>query len=110
MYKIVIFGKGWLGGKYADYLGAELSGADITNKQGVAEELDRARPDVVINTAGKTGRPNVDWCEEHKEETVASNITGPLVLMGECLKRNIRMVHLSSGCIFNGEAPHPDGF
>ena len=60
------------------------------------------KPDVVINAAGKTGRPNVDWCEDHKLETVNSNITGPLVLLNACSQKNIRLVHLSSGCIFDG--------
>jgi dTDP-4-dehydrorhamnose reductase len=41
--------------------------------------LDEVKPDVVINAAGKTGKPNVDWCEDHKEETLRSNDTGPLV-------------------------------
>ena len=27
----------------------------------------------------KTGRPNVDWCEDHKTETLFSNVTAPLI-------------------------------
>ncbi|MEK7136745.1 MAG: sugar nucleotide-binding protein, partial [Patescibacteria group bacterium] len=56
----------------------------------------------VINCAGKTGSPNVDWCEDHKEETLRSNTLGPLVLLGECGKRDIHFVHLSTGCIYEG--------
>lgn len=29
-------------------------------------DLDAAKPTHVINAAGVTGRPNVDWCESHK--------------------------------------------
>lgn len=106
----LIFGPGWLGHKFSQYLGAPLSKADITDKRAVEEALDQHKPEVVINTAGKTGRPNIDWCEDHKIETVTSNITGPLVLARACLDRGIRMAHLSSGCIFDGQAMRPEGF
>ncbi len=107
---ILVFGAGWLGGKIASHFGAELSKVDIGNSQMVKEELARVKPSHVINTAGKTGRPNIDWCEDHRSETVYSNITGPLVLMKECLDAGIHLTHLSSGCIFDGASPQPGGF
>lgn len=85
------------------YPGAVAPSVDIADCTAVASALDEHKPDVVINTAGKTGRPNIDWCEEHKEETVRSNITGPLVLLDECAKRDIYFVHLGSGCIYEGD-------
>src|SRR3989338_5988061 len=108
--KILVFGNGWLGNKLKDYLGAELSPADITEKRAVAGALEAQHPDVVINAAGKTGNPNIDWCEDHQLETLASNATGPLVLLNECMNRNVRLVHISSGCIFTGASLHSGGF
>lgn len=108
--KALIFGPGWLGTKFGSYLNAEVSAVDIANKAAVAAELDRVKPTHVLNTAGKTGRPNIDWCEDHKLETVSSNITGPLVLLRECADRNIHLTQLSSGCIFDGVASGPKGF
>ena len=110
MRNVLIFGSGWLGNKFAQYLGAKLSGVDITDKQAVLEEIKKYKPDVVLNAAGKTGRPNIDWCEDHKEETVASNITGPLILHDVCRSRNIFFTHLSSGCIYDGAPPRESGF
>lgn len=110
MQKILIFGPGWIGHRFKDYLGAELSSVNITDKNAVQRELELNMPNVVINTAGKTGKPNIDWCEEHKLETIDSNITGALVLLKECIDRNILLVHLSSGCIFSGTSPKPGGF
>lgn len=110
MAKVLIFGPGWMGHKYADYFHAELSDVRIHENAAVERELDRAKPDIVINTAGKTGRPNIDWCEDHKLETIESNITGPLVLLKTCSDRAIRLVHLSSGCIFTGTPPSGKGF
>ncbi len=103
--KVIIFGsKGYLGEQFLSlYPQAITPSVDIADQHAVAEIFEREKPDVIINCAGKTGRPNVDWCEDHKEETVHSNVTGPLVLLDECIKRNIYFVHVSSGCIYEGD-------
>lgn len=105
MEKVLLLGaRGYLGAAFREaYPGAACPGMDIADARAVAEALDREGPDVVINAAGKTGRPNIDWCEEHKDETLRSNLTGPLVLLEECRKRGIYWVHLSSGCIYEGD-------
>lgn len=110
--RILIFGAGWIGVKFKNFLGdrAILSRADISDKHALAAALDDARPIAVINAAGAKGKPNIDWCEDHKLETVSSNLIGPLVLMEECVKRGVLMAHLSSGCIFTGVSPKPGGF
>ena len=84
------------------YPDAILPEVDIANQVSVNEALDRHAPDVVINAAGKTGRPNVDWCEDNKEATIRSNVLGPLVLLDACSKRGIYWVHFSTGCIYEG--------
>jgi 3,5-epimerase/4-reductase len=76
---------------------------DIADRVAVAEALERVRPDVVINAAGKTGLPNIDWCEDHKLETLHSNLTGPLVLLEELSRRGIYWVQIASGCIYQGD-------
>lgn len=68
--------------------------------------LDAHKPDVIINCIGKTGTPNVDWCEDNKEETVRSNVVIPTLLAEECNKRNIHLIHVGSGCIFYGSSPN----
>ncbi len=108
--KILIFGRGWIGTMLGERMGVPVLGADIADMSAVERALDEHRPRAVINAAGKTGKPNVDWCEDHKEETVRSNTTGPLVLMDACLRRGVFFAHLSSGCIFDGASPGPGGF
>ncbi len=76
---------------------------DIGNQAEVQRELDEKKVSIVINCAGKTGRPNVDWCEDHKEETFHSNVLGPIIVAEECMKRGIYFVHIGSGCIYNGD-------
>jgi dTDP-4-dehydrorhamnose reductase len=103
--KTLIFGaRGFLGGEFIRHLDLAVgSEADIADARQVAAELDRVQPEVVINYAGKTGRPNIDWCEDHREATIRSNVTGPLVLLDECLRRELYFVHFGSGCVYEGD-------
>lgn len=104
MTVLLFGGKGYMGGWFRQiFPQAIVPSVDIADAQGVAEILNREKPDIVINAAAKTGRPNIDWCEDHKSETLHSNVTGPLVLLGECMKRDLYFVHLSSGCIYQGD-------
>jgi 3,5-epimerase/4-reductase len=116
---VAIFGPGWLGKKIKDYLTYPEYQAflvtrsfDITKPEKVVEILNIIKPDVVINAAGKTGRPNIDWCElpENRDLTYRVNVLGASLLAAECYRLKIRMIHLSSGCIFDGLPPDPMGF
>jgi 3,5-epimerase/4-reductase len=102
---VLIFGSsGYLGRHFlAAFPGAVAPRTDIADPASVAAVLDLANPRIVINCAGRTGRPNIDWCETHKEETLRSNVLGPLVLLQECRKRGIYLVQLGSGCLYQGD-------
>ena len=110
--KILIFGRGgWLAKRFNEFFeNSEISDVDITDLKAIRRELGKKEPDVVINAAGRTGRPNIDWCEEHNKETATSNIVGPLILSDVCRERSIYWVHLGSGCIFQGNGPNGKGF
>lgn len=68
--------------------------------------LSEHEPDVLINCIGKTGRPNVDWCESHKEETMNANVTLPLLLADYCKNNNVHLIQVGSGCIYFGDSPN----
>jgi len=110
--KILIFGRGgWLAKRFNEFFkNSEISDVDITDLKAVRRELGKKEPDVIINAAGRTGRPNIDWCEEHKKETATSNIVGPLILSEACREQSIYWVHLGSGCIFQGNGSNGEGF
>lgn len=104
MKVLLLGGRGYMGQQFLKlYPDAVTPSIDIADARAVADVLDREKPDVIINAAGKTGVPNVDWCEDHKTETMHANVLGPIVLAEECGKRGIYWVHLSSGCIFAGD-------
>jgi 3,5-epimerase/4-reductase len=108
---IVVFGAGFLGRRFAEAIpGAVLSTADVTDRAAVAAELRARGAHAVINCAGKTGRPNVDWCETHPIETQRVNVAGALTLAEACAEAGSYLLHLGSGCIFYGPSPSPDGW
>jgi dTDP-4-dehydrorhamnose reductase len=101
---LIFGGRGYLGGHFLTiYPDAVTPEVDLTDHREVTKILDVARPAVVINCVGQTGRPNVDWCEEHQRETLRSNVLVPLVLLEACAEREIYWVHLSTGCIYEGD-------
>ena len=111
---LVIGKNGWLGGKLVELLRAQgkvhvLSCCRTQNRESLAAELDRISPSHVINAAGVTGRPNVDWCETHRVETVRSNVIGCLNVADLCAERNIHHTLFATGCIFEYDAAHPIG-
>lgn len=116
--RVAVFGgRGFIGQRLArDLPGVDrrlqeesLDRIDITHRHDVDQALRLGKFDVVVNAAGKTGRPNVDWCEDHREETYLANVVGALDLASACRKLGAHLVHLGSGCIFFGRSSHPDG-
>lgn len=63
----LLFGKtGWIGGKLTELLTEQgktfhLADSRTYNREDVIAEIDRIKPTHVLNAAGVTGRPNVDW-------------------------------------------------
>lgn len=100
----LIFGNGFLGNKFHKFFqGSVLSKARINDKVSVIHEINKYNPTHVINCVGKTGTPNVDWCESHRPETVHSNVVVSALIAAACSETSTRMVHVGSGCIYQGD-------
>lgn len=73
---------------------------EITKSKSVDDALARVPwGSVVINTAAKI---NLEWCEENKESAELVNTMGAINVALACRKFNHHLVHVSSGCIFDG--------
>jgi UDP-glucose 4,6-dehydratase len=59
--------------------------------------------DFLINAAGFTGKPNVEQCEVRREETLQGNLLLPQMLSHLAAVENVRWLHISSGCIYQGD-------
>jgi dTDP-4-dehydrorhamnose reductase len=64
--------------------------------------LDKHRPEFVINSAGFTGKPNVDACEANWADTLQGNTLFPVAVAQACASLDIPCGHVSSGCIYSG--------
>lgn len=61
------------------------------------------KPKYIINCAGITGTPNIFWCDEHKVETVETNIIYQMTLASICKENNIHLTIFGSAGIFNDD-------
>lgn len=106
---ILILGKGFVATRCHDsWQDSVMPGTKIYTKEDMLALLDEYKPDVVLNAAGVTGKPNVDWCEDHQVPTIKGNTLLPIVVALACQERGAYLLHVGSGCIFYGNSPHPD--
>jgi len=111
----LVFGKnGWIGGKVIELLTAQgkivhLANSRTENRESVIAEIEKYNPTHVINAAGVTGRPNVDWCEDHRPDTIRTNVIGCLNLADICAQKGIHHLLYATGCIFEYDAEHQIG-
>lgn len=75
---------------------------DYTNFDILFEYVRKVKPELVINAAGYTGRPNVDGCESARGDTIRGNTLFPQMVARVCFLTNIPWGHISSGCIYSG--------
>lgn len=107
--RVLLFGgTGYIGSTllrrlYPDAVAPSSKDISISDEPEVFRIMATVRPEVVINAAGFTGRPNIDECERHPDKTIQSNTIGPLVIAEACRQFKAYLVHLGSGCIFNDE-------
>jgi 3,5-epimerase/4-reductase len=81
----------------------------MQNREAVIAELDKYKPTHVLNAAGSTGRPNVDWCEDHREDTIRNNVIGTINLADCCWEKGIHITVFATGCIYQYDEEHPMG-
>ncbi len=73
---------------------------NITDRRKLGFQISLYNPEVVVNAAAYT---DVDGCEIHKDEAWAVNVGGVKNLVNLCKKQRIKLIHLSTDYVFNGE-------
>jgi len=115
---LVLGASGYVGSAYQRFLAgrsiafqtADRRKHDYFQKDGLRQLIKEVQPEFVINSAGYTGKPNVDACEVHKTECLQGNGVFPGLVREVCGEANIPWGHVSSGCIFTGSRPDGTGF
>jgi nucleoside-diphosphate-sugar epimerase len=100
--KILLIGRGQIGSALAQHVtdyDVHIWPHDMDDL--TSEVLEVIAPDAIINAAGKT---DLAWCEANAREALRSNLEAPVRLYQRILQsgRDIRFIHFSSGCIWDG--------
>ena len=112
---ILLLGNGYIGSNLGDHISSKLeyrgdpvdvtvmskSDTDYTRRE-VFEDVINNHWDFVVNCSGYTGYPNVDACEDDKENCWYHNVTVPAMLAEVCDSYSIPFGQVSSGCIYTG--------
>jgi dTDP-4-dehydrorhamnose reductase len=92
----------------ADVVGLTRRELDVTDEAAVRAVMRDCKPDVVVNCAAWTA---VDDAESHEYEAFRVNARGAAHLAAACADgpgaREIRLVHMSTDCVFAGNARRP---
>jgi dTDP-4-dehydrorhamnose reductase len=107
---ILLGGSGYIGQAFAQELTARglrfeaptRAQADYTRFDVLSELLQRTKPDFLVNSAGYTGKPNVDACEKNWADTLQGNTLFPAMVAHACAAHGVPFGHVSSGCIYAG--------
>ncbi|MBI3738096.1 MAG: SDR family oxidoreductase [Chloroflexi bacterium] len=74
--------------------------ADLLDPQAVGRVLNESKPEAVIHCAALA---NVDACESDPDLARRMNAELPYELADTCLRRKIRLVHISTDAVFDGQ-------
>ncbi len=98
---ILILGKGFIGERLQKEFDCRVDGSRINCFRDADNLIKKYHPKIIINCIGITGRRNVDDCELEKDAALLANSFIPVMLAEAALRNNIKLAHISSGCIFN---------
>lgn len=95
--------RGW------DFTSVSRKDTDYTRFPILLDLLKRMKPKFLINSAGYTGKPNVDACETARADTLDGNSLFPERVAHVCSVTDTPWGHVSSGCIYSGAKVVQDG-
>jgi dTDP-4-dehydrorhamnose reductase len=77
---------------------------DVSDREALFRELDRQRPDLIINASAYTA---VDRAETERERAFAVNESGPRWLAEWCQSNQAGLIHVSTDYVFDGKKSAP---
>lgn len=109
--KILFFGAtGWIGSQLIKLLSGNeiiIAKSRLDNSDDLIKELNENNNVThIVLAAGLTGRPNIDWCEDHKQEMISVNVIGPSIIGKFSYKNKIHMTYFGTGCIYEYDDEH----
>jgi dTDP-4-dehydrorhamnose reductase len=75
---------------------------DLTRPAIIRDRLEPLAFDTVLLPAAIT---NLDYAEDHPDETHAANVEGPALVAAMCAARGARLIHFSTDYVYDGTRP-----
>lgn len=128
MATVLLLGsRGWIGKQLIPIITSRyddvkiLYGSDVRvdDIERISQEIDTLQPTHIISTIGRThgvidGKtiPTIDYLEHDGKlrENIRDNLFSPMILAKLCSDRNIHLTYLGTGCIFEYDEFHTNGF
>lgn len=88
----------------SEIIGVDVDELDITDLNAVRKYFSEVKPEVVINCAAYT---NVDACESNEDIAFKINAIGPRNLAIVANEVDVKLLHVSTDYVFNGEGTVP---
>jgi len=105
--RILIVGKGYIGNRLKENLPCSITGKKIKTLKDAMSIVKTYKPKIIINCVGFTGEKNVDGCELKPEKTITANTFVPILLAEAAIRNKIKLIHISSGCIYHFDYKNP---
>ena len=93
-----------LSAKGRPFVALDLPVLDITNLSETTKIISKENPAIIINCAAYT---NVDGCESDEENAFKVNAIGAKNLALAAKNINAKIIYLSTGYVFDGQAKEP---
>jgi 3,5-epimerase/4-reductase len=110
---ILVLGNGFIGTRFKEYYGCQNEYTPRIEKYKDIEDLLNTytyagiNKKVIINCIGSVGHNNTDDCEYDIDKTLFANTYIPILLTEYCRRYKIKLVHISSGCLFGDQTFKP---
>lgn len=104
---LVLGASGFLGKRCVEALRAMgktvfESSARLGDPDKIRHQIVKSRTKYVICAAGISGRPTIDWCDSHEDETYETNYLGVLNLMKTARECGVHLTIFGSGAVYTG--------
>jgi len=99
--KILILGNGYVANRLKEAWKCRIYDKRILSYQDALEAYKKHRPQIIVNCIGFTGANNVDDCELEPDKCMLANVTVPMWLGEIALRSPVKLIHISSGCIYH---------
>ncbi|QHO00282.1 hypothetical protein HN51_035266 [Arachis hypogaea] len=84
----------WIGGLLGKLFETQsISFVYDTGRLENRSDIATVNPSHDFNAIGVTGRPNMDWCESYKVETIRTNVVGIFTLANVCYEKGLILIN-----------------